>query len=251
MLRVASVSLASSIVIACASRSPAPRGPHEPAGFTRVADYDMHALNNGGWANAHEFSITHGYLSVVTDSTAPLSRPAVWQFAYPKGYAGGTAPATEYHHISAPTALYVGFWWKPSNPWQGHSSLVNKLLFIYAGPSGQVSTNLTIQMYGPPSGPFATRMVTEGWGPGGLNENVGSSKPLALGVWHRLEMLMNSPAGALQWWVDGVLVGSYTGLSYPRGGFWSLEFSPTWGGVGDTKTEDDYFWFDHIQASRR
>src|SRR3989441_8201355 len=105
-------------------------------------------------------------------------------------------------------------------------------------------------MYGPPSGPFATRMVTEGWGPGGLNENVGS-KPLALGVWHRLEMLMNSPAGALQWWVDGVLVGSYTGLSYPSGGFLSLEFSPTWGGVGDTKTEDDYFWFDHIQASPR
>src|SRR2546426_8069100 len=103
MLRVASVSLASSIVIACASRSPAPRGPHEPAGFTRVADNDMHALNNGGWGDAHEFSITHGYLSGVTDSTAPPSRPAGGQFAHPPGYAGGTPPAPEEHPHSAPT----------------------------------------------------------------------------------------------------------------------------------------------------
>src|SRR3989442_15305730 len=105
MLRVASVSLASSIVIACASRSPAPRGPHEPAGFTRVADYDMHALNNGGWGKAREFSIMHRYLSGLTESTGPPSRPPGWEFAYPQGDAGGTAPATEKHHISAPTPV--------------------------------------------------------------------------------------------------------------------------------------------------
>jgi hypothetical protein len=26
--------------------------------------------------------------------------------------------------------------------------------------------------------------------------------------------------------------------------------SPTWGGVGDTKSETDYFWFDHVHISR-
>ena len=231
---------------------PPPSGgswPNQPTGWTTLNDYDMSALNAGGWLNVYPNDITVGKIAIAVDLFAPASAPSVWQFAYPIGYVGGSAPATEYDHISAPTALYVSFWWKPSNPWQGHSSLVNKLMFIYAGPSGQVSTNLTIQMYGSHA-PYETRMVTEGWGPGGLNENVGSSTPLALGVWHRLEMLMNSPAGALQWWVDGVLVGSYTGLSYPSGGFWSLEFSPTWGGIGDTKIENDYFWFDHVHASR-
>jgi hypothetical protein len=73
---------------------------------------------------------------------------------------------------------------------------------------------------------------------------------LALGVWHRIEVLMNSPAGSLKWWVDGKLVGSYTGVPYPSYGFFQTEFSPTWGGVGGSnKTENDYFWFDQVHIS--
>src|SRR2546426_8499363 len=37
------------------------------------------------------------------------------------------------------TELYWGFWWKPSNPFQSHSSGVNKIAFIWT-PSG--STDL-------------------------------------------------------------------------------------------------------------
>ena len=222
--------------------------PHEPAGYRVITDYDMHALNDGGWLNSYPSQLGSG-ISLASVAGAPASAPTVWQFAYPAGYSGGSAPGTEYYPISAPypTALYVGFWWKPSNPWQGHSSGVNKLMFVYAGgpPAG-----LIIKMLGTGSGPFRTQVTTEFGTTTNWNENVGSSSPLALGQWHRVEMFLNYAGGVLQWWVDGVLVGSYTGIGYPNSGFNQLEFSPTWGGVGDTKSQNEYFWYDQIRASR-
>jgi hypothetical protein len=175
----------------------------------------------------------------------------VWQFAYPVGYtSAGVAPGTEWSTMAPSQAMYVGFWWKPSNPWQGHSSGVNKLMFYYTGDPAGLSQNMTIQMYGSGNGPFSTRMVGEGFEDVPYWENVGSTSPLALGVWHRIEVLMNSPAGSLKWWVDGNLVGSYTGVPYPSYGFFQTEFSPTWGGVGGSnKTENDYFWFDQVHIS--
>src|SRR5205809_257381 len=222
--------------------------PHEPAGYRVITDYDMHALNDGGWLNSYPSQLGSG-ISLASVAGAPASAPTVWQFAYPAGYSGGSAPGTEYYPISAPypTALYVAFLWNPSYPSQGHSSGVNKLMFVYAGgpPAG-----LIIKMLGTGSGPFRTQVTTEFGTTTNWNENVGSSSPLALGQWHRIEMFLNYAGGVLQWWVDGVLVGSYTGIGYPNSGFNQLEFSPTWGGVGDTKSETEYFWYDQIRASR-
>jgi hypothetical protein len=36
------------------------------------------------------------------------------------------------------------------------------------------------------------------------------------------------------------------------GGFNRLQFAPTYGGnTGDTKKQNDYFWYDHVRVSRR
>ena len=242
--------------------------PHEPAGWRVLNDYDMHALiaeGNGtpyvDWQDVGGAGIANGQITVVNDPTAPIG-PKVWQFKYPIGFAAGSAPATEYLALNpAPASLYTGFWWKPSNNWQGNPGNVNKLLFVQAG-TGASGGLLTFQMYGPGAGPFSTRMVGGSFEDVSYGENAGSTSPLALGVWHRIEILMNSPTGALEWWVDGVLVGSYTGVPYPSGGFGSgtglgIQFSPTWGGGyldgnGNPilKTQNDYFWFDHIHMSR-
>ena len=238
---------------ACLAPSPSGGGtwPNEPAGWTLVNNHDMSGLNTGGWANVYPADITSGGISVVSDPSAPASPPAVWQFAYPTGFtAAGTAPATEWMTMAPTQALYVGFWWKPSSPWQGHESGVNKLMFLFTGDPTGLSQNLTIQLYGSGAGPFSTRMVGEGFEDVPYWENVCSTSPLALGVWHRIEILMNSPTGSLQWWVDGKLVGSYSGVPYPSYGFFQLEFSPTWGGVGGlAKQENDYFWFDQVHVS--
>ena len=240
--------------VAVSAVPPPPSGstwPNEPAGWTAVNDYGMNALNAGGWANVYPADITSGGISVTSDATAPASPSAVWQFSYPNGFtSAGNAPATEWTTITPAQSLYVGFWWKPSNPWQGHSSGVNKIMFMFTGDPAGLSQNMTIQMYGSGNGPFSTRMVGEGFEDVAYNENVGSTSPLALGTWHRVEILMNSPTASLRWWVDGNLIGSYSGVPYPSYGFFQLEFSPTWGGVGGSnKTENDDFWFDQVHVS--
>ncbi len=50
-------------------------------------------------------------------------------------------------------------------------------------------------------------------------------------------------------WMDGQLIGSYTGVPMPTGGFVEYHLDPVWGGCCDTKTANDYYWFDHIHIS--
>ena len=51
--------------------------------------------------------------------------------------------------------------------------------------------------------------------------------------------------------MDGVLQGSYADLQTPGdAGFSEYQLAPTWGGLYSTKTETDYYWFDHARISR-
>jgi hypothetical protein len=188
-----------------------------------------------------------GEVTLVSDPTAPLSPPNTYMFRYPVRFPGGEAPATPYGGLPTMSSMYIGFWWKPSNPWQGHPSNFNKILFVFTAGSH----DFYIAMYGPPGGPYATILQDQGGFNGSPTqnyvENVGSSSPLALGTWHQIEILWNSPANTIKWFVDGQLRGDYnvTITLAPT----ELKLSPTWGGVDGNKTEEDYYWFDHIHIS--
>jgi hypothetical protein len=42
-----------------------------------------------------------------------------------------------------------------------------------------------------------------------------------------------------------------SGIVFPNDtGFHDFDFNPTWGGQGGTKTETDYFWYDHTHLSK-
>ena len=60
----------------------------------------------------------------------------VGQWSYPIGYNGGTGPANMFYNVRGATELYIGFYWKPSSPWQFHSSNVNKICFQFLGGGG-------------------------------------------------------------------------------------------------------------------
>lgn len=216
--------------------------PNAPASWTLINDYDMHATNDGGWSNAYPADITNGGLTVVSDASAPASPSMAWQFNYPVGYTGGVAPATEVLSHASMNALYIGFWWKPSNPWQGHSSSVNK---IVEGCTNTMSCAF-YKMVGSGSGPFHTQVTLEGGSGGNWNENQDTS-PLTLGQWHLMEVIFDNNAHTVQWWVDRTLKGSYTGVTFPSP-FQITEVYPGWGGTGDTKGEQDYYRFDQIHV---
>src|ERR1041385_8648297 len=234
---------------------------HEPAGFTVLTDYGLTdaipvtqgevAIPGGsGWSSIYNGA---GNVTEVADATAPLSGGSVWQFRYPAGFGGGEAPATEFFNHAAAREVYAGFWWKPSSPWQNHpSSNVNKIAFWFGGGGGQ---SIDIQMYGP--APYYLHVVTEFPSGFRLRPNV-TATPVTLGQWHKIEWHIKyassagSGDGVVEWWLDGVLQGSYSNVQTPGdAGFTMFQFSPTWGGVGDTKSETDYYWFDHVHLSRR
>jgi hypothetical protein len=243
------------LLSACSSEIPrSPPAPssaswsHQPTGFAVWTDWAVDALAGSGWG----INDDNGFATIVTDADAPLSAPNVGQWRYPAGFSGGRAPATMYHTLpSSFTEGFVGVWWKPSSPWHGHPSNVNKIYFLLGGNCG----NLIPVMYGPPGGPYELRVAPE-WGSDWrwLTPNV-NAVPIALGVWHKIELHFryDTPGnanGIVRWWMDGTPIGDYRNVSFPGAGcFTEFQISPTWGGVGDRKRQTDYFWFDHAYIS--
>lgn len=237
--------------------------PNEPAGLTVRNDYGWSdnpnvngPIGTSGWAS------TGGDASRVDDLTAPLSPPSVLQIRYPVGFGGGNGPINCWFDIPGPNVreLFIGFWVKVSNPWQGHPSGVNKLGFVTSG--GTQHYALMPVMKG--SGAIYTlqQQIAETTVPenpaygGWLTQNV-ATPPFTLGVWHRVEMYLKygtSPTsynGIMQQWLDGVLVMNYSDINYADDGVDGWKINPTWGGVGSAKSETDYMWFDHVHTSTR
>ena len=240
-----------SLTVSATQPPPPGTWANEPSGFTTIADWGFDALNLNGFTTIWNDA---GNGSIIADAGAPASPPNVFQIMYPQGFAGGSAPATMYYDHPASKEVYTGFWWKPSNPWQNHpSSNVNKILFWYTATSGQ---SIDIQMYGP--APYHLHVVTEF--PSGsirFQPNVNSTA-VTLGQWHKIEWYIKyattatSGDGIVKWWMDGVLQGSYSNIQTPDdAGFIEWKLSPTWGGIGDTKSETDYYWFDQAHISHR
>jgi len=222
--------------------------PHEPAGFQVISDQPWDALTSLGWI------MEFGAGTIGVDLNAPLSPPNVLQVTYPVGFGGGDAPVTMTHDLGGVRQLYAGMWWKPSNPWQGHPSNVNKIAFAFPSSGGDIY----LAMYGPPGGPFELRVLPQfpGLPINWLVPNVNHTL-VQLGTWHRIEWLMSystttNPAnGIVRWWLDGQLLGDYFDQPFPSGALGAFKLSPTWGGIGSTKTELDMFWYDHVHVSGR
>ena len=91
-----------------------------------------------------------------------------------------------------------------------------------------------------------------------LDQNVDTRRLMTCGVWHRWEMVLRLNTlgvtdGVLRWWVDGTLIMDYSDVTYITPGntlgFYTFKFWPYWGGIGGSKTRDDYMQVDHIYIS--
>jgi hypothetical protein len=189
-----------------------------------------------------------------------MSGPDVLQFHYPPGFPSGSDPAM----LECPLAarlpeLYLGFWWKPSDPFQSDASGVNKIAFLWTATIGSYGSDLLYFDLSP--NPWRIRAMDNlavGGGPaaGQRREPNVHTTVVTLGKWHRVEIYVKystraNADGSLSWWVDGELNGHYTNLKMAQdGGFDRIQFAPTYGGnTLDTKRENDYYWIDHVRLS--
>ena len=224
--------------------------PNEPAGYPTVTDDPFNALTGNGWNIVDN---TLGLVTIGVDPNAPFSPPSVIQYLFPIGFVGGNGPGAVFYRVGGLTQMYVGLWWKPSNPWQGHVSNSNKIQYVRTDSHG----NMFMAMYGIPSGPFELRVYPEfSTSPGvWLVPNRGNGQ-VKLGQWHRIEWLIiyntssTPPNGIVRWWMDGRLVGDYTNISFPPEPITEYKMSAIWGGAEPTlKQEIDYYQYDHVHLS--
>jgi uncharacterized protein YjdB len=243
------VSSSSSISVTSAPIVPSSGGwTNAPSSYPAISDQPFDLLNALGWATSWN---TAGNMAIAVDATAPQSPSNVLQFTYPIGMAGGAAPAMEYRDFPLATHFYGGFWWKANANWQGHNSNVNKMAFVYQGAD---TGDAFICFYGPPGGPYQLEAALEFKSADTRDRLVPNvnNVPIMFGGWHKIEWQMEyntttSPAnGIMRWWLDGTLIGQYTDILYPTTGMEEFQVSPTWGGMGDVKTQTDHFWFDHV-----
>lgn len=231
--------------------------PHEPASAVPLLDFNFNSIEGNG------LIFYGGDASIVNDNTAQGSPTSVVQYRYAQGFAGGVGPAKHYMGLgNTLRELFLGYWWKPSSPWQGHSSSGNKIHFFVASNNSLLVT----EMYGPPGGPFALSVylpfpTSNGHLPNSYGDDpgtrhlFGNNVQVQLGTWHRIEVYVKhsttstSRDGIIQWWMDGILCGNYTTVNYSDAPWAEFSFSPTWGGTGDVKLETDYYWYDHVYLS--
>ena len=270
------------VVAASCDRAEAPVEPprfsssawaNEPAGFTLLSDYgfdDAMSVGDGvplsdGWYLYNP----DGFATQTADPGAPVSPPNVGQWRYPVGFGGGAAPATMYRDLGVPRGeMYFRYSWKASNPWEGHPTGVNEISFVIA--QGNI---LVVEMNGTPGGPYHLIVNAEfttsnghldnstGDDPGAryLFGNVnGGNYVVTPGQWYEIEVYFNmsttstSRDGTIRWWVNGTPVGDYTTVNFDAAHpFEEFDFSPTWGGIGGTKAEEDFFWYDDVRLSVR
>jgi hypothetical protein len=237
---------------------PPPSGwPNEPTGMTVLSDWNMDQApptsgdvpisGSGGWKVIRNSvpGSPQGWVARVSDAGAPQSPSNVYDFVYPAGLIEGEAPATVYYDGLNADEVYVGFWWKPSSPFD-YGPNGNKIAFIYNGGGASGGQQFLI-LY--PDGRLHILPEYPGdyqWRRPNVNATV-----VTLGAWHRIEWYTNRVTGTLKWWLDGVLQGSYTNVVNPIR-FDMFQFNPTWGGnIGARKAQTDHYWFDHAHLSKR
>ena len=231
--------------------------PNEPSGMTLLSDWsldqqppfsgDVPIAGSGGWkiVSLAAPGSARGWAERVLDAAAPLSPSNVYDFVYPQGMVEGNAPATLYFDGIGRKEVYVGFWWKPSSPFD-YGPNGNKIAFIFNGGGAGGGQQFMILL---PDGKLHVLPEYPGdfrW----RDANV-TATTVTLGAWHRIEWYSNVTTGTMKFWLDGVLQGSYTDVRNTFN-FDMFQFSPTWGGnIGARKAQTDHYWFDHVRLTAR
>lgn len=230
---------------------------NEPAGFRLIEDRDW----ANGWGSWSTLWNSNGRMSIVSASGTPFGSSRVLQQLHPAGLAGG-GDGTAEANFNIPSSqrgqeLYVGVWVRVNPEWDGHSSGINK--FLWVSPDGTVSP-LWLEMYGQNSNPLRLYVVDQmpGGCGSGVNPNVTTSN-FVRGKWHKVEMYLKfgsstSERTTLKVWVDGVLNINRTDLCTPstsQKSISTVRLSPIWGGVGDSKATNDFMQWGPIRVSGR
>jgi hypothetical protein len=245
--------------------------PNEPAGLTRVFEHDFAVIPNGSNGAAGSDWLVEGgssNLSIVTDGSATGGDANCLRTRFPNGQSSGEAPVnvnvdTQDGGSSRRTEQYFSLWFMIEGSNYENQAVGTKFGFFGYGESASTALNEGfLVLVGAGTQQIMSSMRLEFWQQNNvsreLSRNVGSGNPVVCGVWNHLELVMiantvGSSNGEFHMWVNGVKTHQYTNVVYRTAsaslGFRAWKWNPTWGGIGGTKTRDDYVRFAHVYLS--
>ena len=225
---------------------------HEPSGFTAIEDLGW---ENGSLGDYLLYNQTADKPITVENITgSPLGETKALQIGYTTGSVGGGGtearwdiPATQQRY-----EMFVGYYVQVNPQWQGHSSAINKMIWLDDGTPSTFSS-MWYEMYGSGSDPLGFYVVGEeaGYPPQGLVPPV-QKEYFTRGDWHKVEIYQKQgQPGTIRVWIDDVLVIDRSDVPTRNAPIRAVAISGIWGGVGDAKQHFDYMRFDHIHVSVR
>jgi hypothetical protein len=253
---------------------PPPPGSNEPSGMTILTERPFSLLTENGWGPAWDEGGGGGpgNFSIVSDPTAPKSPNSVGQMRYPVGLVGGYPPAVVGSGFpGSPRTIYISMWVKLSPNWVANPGAagakiahvwingVNRIYMWLSGVNGPFVPMVNLQQLArswdarPQGGQGSGISVN-------LSPNISGQTGVQVGQsqWIKWEAVLyggtaGNADGTVDWWINGVKVGHYTGIPFVAAGgseAWEmLEWNPTWGGLGGSITTVQYMWMDHIYIS--
>jgi len=226
---------------------PAPPGSgNEPSGMSLLVDRPFSSLSEGGsWGMSG--------LSIAQDASAPKSPSGVIRATYPTGFIGGSGPGYAENYHAGNRVLYISYWAKLSSNFWGHLTGVNKQFYEWADGK----PIFFFEAHGVGTGSLTPQVVLQGTqSDATFSPNLVSSARIPRGQWYHVEILLTgntsgSANGVVDWWLDGVHVGSRSGLRYTSGTTsWNeFAFRPVWGGLTDRVPATMTLDLDHLRLS--
>jgi uncharacterized protein YjdB len=228
---------------------------HEPPGMTLLSDRPFNAMNELGWDDLDEQPSLPGG-AIITDATAPHSPSKILRTTLPAGMTGSTGTFSGNHTVNAGT-LYVSYWARLSANWVGGGGIA-KQFYAYTNHA-----SMYLNLNGTGNGPFDVEIAGQDILAGGagygdpVNPNWTPNLAPAIvarGVWYHVEVLLTGNTagaanGSLNWWLNGVHVGSYAGIKWDTAAStWAfLHYTNLWN--GNTLPITMNLDFDHIYLS--
>lgn len=230
--------------------------PNEPAGMTPFNNQPWDSLTANGWSYLRRSATKDSIIA--TDTTAPFSPSHALQIIYTAGCCIDAEPGVSWISLPGVKEIYTGWWLKVSSNWIPNPAGDGKVTFLFASVGGQVYTGLYHpsndgSVQGPP---YRFGMNTE-WAPYGQRIWYPNAATTWINnnEWHRFEAYYKwestpgvSGDGVLRFWVDGVLNGSYTSVTYPASSFIEFQFAPTVQFAGPNERS---MFIDHTYVSVR
>jgi hypothetical protein len=247
---------------------------NEPRDFVKITERSFSDLIEDGWTYRNGSGSLSAMFSIVDDRTAPVSASKVGRITIPAGFTarGSSSQMADIGRRGwSASDVYVSFWIKFSDNWQGHGSGTNKIFYLTDNSSGGEGDPIFFRAHGTGSNRLHfdvnlqnpdTDIRNYEW-----DDDDNQVKPsfgqaeLVRGRWHHIEVLIrgNTPGrtnGEVHAWVDGNKILQFVGQEIlspgSDGTFDNLRWHPIWGGQHTTNaTETMYQSIDHIYLSGR